>query len=133
MTITPELIYGITRLDAAHSVLTAITALAVLVGLLCLLGVVVCTIERLTSGDDAYNIGVFKLAARWLLISSLVLVCVVTAKVCLPTTNEMAMIYVVPKIVNANFVQEDLPKDAREIYDLAKQAVVKQLTGEEKK
>lgn len=37
-----------------------------------------------------------------------------------PTTKEMAFIVVVPKIVNSDFVQKDIPEEVRAIYTYAK-------------
>jgi gas vesicle protein len=39
----------------------------------------------------------------------------------LPTTKEMATIYVIPKIANSNFVNETLPAEMKDIYGMAKQ------------
>jgi len=38
----------------------------------------------------------------------------------LPTTKEMAAIFVIPKIANSEFVNETLPAEMAEIYSLAK-------------
>lgn len=38
----------------------------------------------------------------------------------IPSTKEMATIYVIPKIVNSEFVNETLPQEMGEIYNLAK-------------
>lgn len=45
-----------------------------------------------------------------------------------PTTRDLALIYIVPKITNSEFVCEQLPKDLQDIYSLAKQRVVDELT-----
>lgn len=39
----------------------------------------------------------------------------------LPTTKEMAVIYVIPKIANSNFVNETLPNEMKDIYIMAKE------------
>ena len=39
----------------------------------------------------------------------------------LPTTKEMAVIYVIPKITNSNFVNETLPAEMKDIYSMAKE------------
>lgn len=38
----------------------------------------------------------------------------------IPTTKEMAFIVVVPKIVNSDFVQKDIPEEVKAIYTYAK-------------
>lgn len=45
-----------------------------------------------------------------------------------PTTRDLALVYIVPKITNSEFVCEQLPKDLQDIYALAKQRVVDELT-----
>jgi hypothetical protein len=50
----------------------------------------------------------------------------------IPSTKEMAVIIVAPKIVNSEFVQEDLPEEAKELYGLAKQYLKEQVEKESK-
>ena len=50
----------------------------------------------------------------------------------IPTTKEMALIKVLPAISNSRFVSEELPKEAGEIYMLAKEALKEKLVGEKK-
>ena len=50
----------------------------------------------------------------------------------IPTTKEMAMIKVLPAISNSKFMSEELPKDIREVYLMAKDAVKEKLVGEKK-
>lgn len=58
--------------------------------------------------------------------ASIVLLC---ATVIVPTQKEIAIIYVVPKIINSEAVKKDLP----EIYDLGVNYIKEQLKKEEKK
>ena len=41
----------------------------------------------------------------------------------LPSTREMAAIKLIPVICNSEFVQEQLPKEGKELYSFAKHAV----------
>lgn len=41
----------------------------------------------------------------------------------LPSTKEMAAIKLIPVIYNSDFVQKELPKECKELYDFAKVAV----------
>lgn len=41
----------------------------------------------------------------------------------LPSTKEMAAIKLIPLIYNSDFVQKELPKECKELYDFAKVAV----------
>lgn len=45
----------------------------------------------------------------------------------LPSTKEMAAIKLIPVIYNSDFVQKELPKEGKELYDIAKYAVKKSL------
>lgn len=45
----------------------------------------------------------------------------------LPSTKEMAAIKLIPVIYNSDFVQKELPKESKELYDLAKIAVKRTL------
>ena len=52
---------------------------------------------------------------------SLLLMFSIIVQIFVPTTKEMAMIKITPAIVNSDFVQEDLPKETKELYSMAKQ------------
>lgn len=45
----------------------------------------------------------------------------------LPSTKEMAAIKLIPVIYNSDFVQKELPKEGKELYDLAKVAIKRTL------
>ena len=40
--------------------------------------------------------------------------------VLIPTTRQFALIYIIPKVVNSDFVQKDIPAESRELYELGK-------------
>ena len=50
----------------------------------------------------------------------------------IPTTREAATIFVLPKIANSELVSEEIPKEAREIYGLAKEWFKKAVKEKEK-
>ena len=131
MIISPDTLYWITRLDSAHELCTILTIIFTCLGALCLMGAVISAGVCITSGDynDDDDIRCFKACRKWVLVCCICLGLVCAARVLLPTTKEMAMIIVIPAIVNSDFVQEDLPREAKELYNLAKQAAVRQLTG----
>ena len=73
-----------------------------------------------------------RMISRALLIVGLVgFVCILGVAL-IPSTKEMAMIKVIPMIANSKFVAEELPADARQIYELGKKALVEKMTGEKK-
>lgn len=119
MTITPTTMYWLTRLDGLTSLFSTITVL----GLLCLIIAVpaffVCKYDD-TSDEMSKNLT--RAAIR--LITPIWLFCALGA-LFLPTTKEMAMIYVVPQITESRVVQQDIP----ELYDLGVQALKDWLKG----
>ena len=38
--------------------------------------------------------------------------------VLIPTTRQFALIYIIPKVVNSDFIQKDIPEESRELYEL---------------
>jgi len=49
-----------------------------------------------------------------------------------PTTKEASVLYIAPKVINSEFVNEDLPEEAKELYGLAKQYLKDQVEKEQK-
>lgn len=49
--------------------------------------------------------------------------------VLIPTTRQFALIYIIPKVVNSDFVQKDIPAESRELYELGK-GILKQTIKE---
>lgn len=45
-----------------------------------------------------------------------------------PTQKTLAMMYVIPKIANSDFVQKDLPIDSKKIYKMAMKVIENKLT-----
>lgn len=68
-----------------------------------------------------------------LILSGLLVPLDIATLVFLPTTKEMVVIKVLPKIVNSDFTQKDLPAEAKELYVLAKQALDQYVNKGEKK
>ena len=38
--------------------------------------------------------------------------------VLIPTTRQFVLIYIIPKVVNSDFIQKDIPEESRELYEL---------------
>ena len=105
------MIYWITRLDGINS---AVNIFAWVL----LLGTITTYIVRAVKEED------------WSLkklTSITVLVCATTCFV--PTTKEMAMIYVVPNLVNSELAQE-IPEDMKVIKDMAVEKIKDMLEKE---
>lgn len=56
-----------------------------------------------------------KEAQRWAKLAVCVLILSAVATVLVPTTKEMVLIQVLPKVVNSEYVQKQLPEDLKEI------------------
>lgn len=118
MNITSEELYWLTRLDYfrfACGALIAITAVTWFTICACL-------------AEDNRIWGVLTTT----IISLITVLSCICGLILIPTTKEMAVIKVVPAIVNSDFMQKDLPEDAKQIYELGKKAVVDYLEGGKK-
>lgn len=51
----------------------------------------------------------------------------------MPSTKQAAVIYAAPRILNSEFIQKDVPAEAKEIYGLAKQWLEEQAGGKKTK
>ena len=122
--ITESQIYWITRCDAIHTVLLVacvpFLAFTIFVFGLCIAVLVDDEARRLWGHALAHRLIPFWLIAAVPLIS---------VKVFVPTTKEMALIKVAPALVNSELVQTTIPAEAKEIYALAKTALAEKLNG----
>ena len=129
MEITESTIYWITRMDGIHNFLIG---LCVITGILAVLILIILFSTFMASeGKEEFH-KAMKLELRAFLIGIALIVVFFLASVFIPTTKEMALIKVLPAISNSRFVSEELPKEAGEIYMLAKEALKEKLVGEKK-
>lgn len=127
MEITESTVYWITRMDSIHIFLSG---LCIFFGILIVLSLIVFFAIFMICDDITYKkFGIF-LRTFW--ISSALFIMFFFISVFIPTTKEMALIKVLPAISNSRFVSEELPKEAGEIYMLAKEALKEKLVGEKK-
>lgn len=105
MTITPATLYWITRLDG-------INCLCAIVAVFSILGFIIGFIMWIANIDynDEYCEAGKKITKATGIIATLAL----TISLFIPTSKEMAMIYVVPHLAESQVVKQDIP----EIYDL---------------
>lgn len=127
--ITESTLYWITRLDYLQQMCTAFDVAFGVVGALFLIGVIGAWIgmetESATSGCEetvARILPFYKAARKGLFICWGIFMLSMVGTVFVPSTAEMAMIKVIPAIANSDFIQKDLPAEAKEVYVLAKQA-----------
>lgn len=129
MEITESTIYWITRLDGIHNFLIS---LCIITGFLAVLSLITFLSTFMASeGEEDFH-PAMKFELRACLIGIVLFVVFSLASVFIPTTKEMALIKVLPAISNSRFVSEELPKEAGEIYMLAKEALKEKLVGEKK-
>lgn len=121
MKITQSMMYWVTRMDGIHETCTCV----VLVGLCISLLVCLAYFIALTEHDEniAHKI---KSALRWIF-----LICIVggLGAIFIPTTREMAMIYVIPNIAESQVIKQDVP----ELYNLGVNALKNWLENEQPK
>ncbi len=113
MTITPAIMYWLTRLDGLRALFSAVVA----IGSFALIFALVAYIfSKYDETADELAKGVSRAAVRILTpVWSIALI----GLLFVPTTKEMAMIYVVPQITESRVVQQDIP----ELYDMGVQAL----------
>ena len=108
MTITPTIMYWFTRLDGFNvffGISCFILGFSLAITIVCFLA------TSDPNGCDQHAHAVSKTMLKWLVPTWLV--CVI-GLLFTPTTKEMAMIYVVPRITESQIIKQDLP----ELYDL---------------
>lgn len=129
MEITGSTIYWITRMDGIHDFLIG---LCIITGILAVLSLIILFSTFMAcEGKEEFH-KAMELELRAFLIGIVLFVVFFLASVFIPTTKEMALIKVLPAISNSRFVSEELPKEAGEIYMLAKEALKEKLVGEKK-
>ncbi len=118
-------IYWILQLDNIHTVLTGgfffLISFATLVGFFISAGLLACKSGVFDSKDCTYP-------GDWLLpiiscsitaILTIIVIIILAISMFLPSSKNMAVIHILPKIVN----NEELKIEAKELYDLAKQGL----------
>lgn len=115
--ITEEMLYWIFRLNTIH----AFCFVVLLVG-----GVVTVLITaHLLTGKDYIDFSDYFYKRLLIFVKSMyvILGIAILTLIFLPSTKEMVAIKLIPVIYNSDFVQKELPKEGKELYDLAKVAV----------
>lgn len=124
--ITESTIYWITRLDCIVTFCTLLSIISAVVAAILGIGNLAAMGNACTAKDDEDCKKIWKV---WRIIFCFGLVTALIA-VFTPTTKEMAMIKIIPAIANSKFMAEDLPNDARQLYELSKKALIEKLTDE---
>ena len=114
MMISPTELYFLLKLDAVRT-FTLVVAIALVVF------AVVSTMSNWF--DDLPSI-----RRRWPLSAFIISAIFFFTYVATPSTKQMLEINIIPKVVNSEFVQEDVPKEAREVYAALKKWLMEQAT-----
>lgn len=117
MTISPWTLYWILTLDNIKSFCTIIT-LVTTVALILISALLIAN-----SRDPCIEDGPLRAYKYSLYISLILFAGALIGNAFIPSTKQMAAIIVVPAVVNSKIVQEDMPREAKELYELTKDVV----------
>lgn len=119
--ITEEMLYWIFRLDAIKGFCFIVLLVG---GLATVLLTVHLIIDKnyIDFSDYFYKRLLIFVKSMYVIIGIAILTLIF-----LPSTKEMAAIKLIPVIYNSDFVQKELPKEGKELYDLAKVAIKRTL------
>ena len=132
--ITENVIYWITRLDSFHELWNMFNFL-LLSSFVLSFGGAVCLVspwDKWNECDDESKTLSRKLGKLSVILFSVFLLSI-TAKSFLPTTKEMCIIKIVPKILQHDFTKEQLSKDAQLVYGQAIRAISEKLEDKKEK
>ena len=125
MTISTSLMYWFTRLDIINIMCSIVAFLGFFI-------IGITTIIYFVSSADTYSDDapiVTKLCKRFIKILIVPWIVAVLGVIFVPTSKEMAMIYVVPHIAESQVIKQDVP----ELYDLGINALKDWLKKEQPK
>lgn len=136
MIITPSEVYWITRLDTINETLEIASVFSMIFvaifTLAIFLAIVLMTMSHDIPSEYEEMVKFMKFSIKGLIISSLIGLPIIISKILLPTTAEMVAIKLIPAINNSEFVQEQLPKEAGELYEILKKSLLKKLESNKK-
>lgn len=113
MTISPTELYFLLKLDAIRILILVFAIAMAITGVIALMGLFV---------DDV------NMKKRWPALFLSFAAAFFLAYVAIPSTKEMLAINIIPKVVNSEFVQHDVPEEAKEVYAALKQWLIEQAT-----
>jgi len=141
MNITPWEMYWILKLDDVRAAILPFGILPLIFGSLGLLAIgIVCAIQAdrecwartRPSWSETWQ-KIRGTVLKYSILSGLAIFLglgVILLRAAVPSTKQMAAIYLVPKIASSDFVSKDLPKEGRELYELMKQWIKIQTKGD---
>lgn len=119
--ITEEMLYWIFRLNVIHAFCFVVLLVGGLVTTLITVHLIIDK-NYIDFSDYFYKRLLIFVKSMYVIIGIAILTLIF-----LPSTKEMAAIKLIPVIYNSDFVQKELPKEGKELYDLAKVAVKRTL------
>lgn len=119
--ITEEMLYWIFRLDAIKGFCFVVLLVGGLATVL-LTAHLIIDKNYIDFSDYFYKRLLIFVKSMYVIIGIAILTLIF-----LPSTKEMAAIKLIPVIYNSDFVQKELPKEGKELYDIAKVAIKRTL------
>lgn len=113
--ITTAEIYWLQRLDDIQVMFIVVLVVFGIIGIIALL----ITMVHLFSSDKLDK-NDFKYVKRFLATAIIFVVIAASGLVFVPTTEQAAAAYIIPKIANSDLVQEKLPAELKDIYAMCK-------------
>lgn len=111
-------VYLVLKLDAIRDVFLAGTIIS---GVIVALLTVMLVSYRIAEDDpEDRDCRIVTYLFRSILKTASVFLLFLMLTVLIPTTRQFALIYIIPKVVNSDFVQKDIPAESRELYELGK-------------
>lgn len=123
-------LYMLTRCDSVNNILTILMVIFIVVCVVSSIIVLVCIgnhMDHINDSKTEFWIDNMKKSKKLRNISLFFAVLFMILQAATPTTKEMAFIYVVPKIVNSDAVQKEIPKEVKELYIMAKDFLKQQM------
>lgn len=124
--ITENMVYWATRLDYFHNISLVFAIASGVVLFIAAMLTLSCFADHCERPfDETRQESVYKNIKIFILLF-LISVALFSVWAFVPTTKEYAAIKIIPAIANSEFVQNDLPNEAKELYVLAKEYIKKE-------
>jgi len=123
--ISPFSIYLVGIMDNIRDMLTGATYLSVIAT--AIVGIALIFVTCVASTGDADVENALPTLRKIALIIFACLLFFAPLRALCPDSKTLAGMYIIPKVVNSEFVQKQLPADAQQVYGLAVKALTEQL------
>lgn len=125
MSISSFELYVLMKLDAFSDYFMSMGILFLIVVSCLVIHALISCDCNFNSGDEKYLLRTKRLTRYKKMV--IAPAAIIFFAVMLPTSRQVAALYILPKVINSDFIQKDLPADANEIYTLAREYLKGQL------